>query len=375
MIKFIVLLLPTQLGFHFWPSFSRVAGIKVDYLSPTIYLLDIFLILFVVLNISKVIRYLKKKLHTLGILIFFIVINIIFSVSPPVSIFWWSRLLLYFLVFLVIRLRKTQWMEIRSPLLCGTIFVVILEISQLIFQSSLGGSLYFFGERTFSSSTPGIGRFNLFGQEILRPISTFSHSNSLAGYLLIVFYLFYKKPSPSWYKIIPFIGILLTFSKTAIVALAFIIFNLKSEIVIVLSLLLTLTQPFIQNIVSEWQSISDRLFYIQYFKKIFFNNSIFGVGLGNFIPSLGSLLPGSFITPSKLQPIHNIFFLYLSELGIIGSLLLIFTLIKYKILKFLSNPLIFGLIAIVLFTGALDHYTWTLPQNKLILILALAIIV
>jgi hypothetical protein len=169
------------------------------------------------------------------------------------------------------------------------------------------------------------------------------------------------------------VGIVLSLSKTSILALAFVVFNLKSEIIIALSLLLTLFQPLLQNTISQWQSISDRQFYFPYLKKISSQNPFLGVGLGNFIPSLGGLLPGSFLTPSKLQPIHNIYYLFTSELGILGSLLLVFTIIKNKALKYLSNPLILGLVSIVLFTGTFDHYLWTLPQNRLIVLLALAI--
>ncbi|HAI22888.1 TPA: hypothetical protein DCP77_02515 [Candidatus Collierbacteria bacterium] len=373
LIKIIVLFLPTQLGLHFWPAFSRVAGIKIDYLSPTLYFLDILLIFLISLNLKLILIYLKKNLLPLGIFLSIIFLNTLFSISPLNSLFWWLRFNLYLLVFLTLRLRKLQWKDISSPLLFGTSFVVILEVLQLLFQSSLGGPLYFLGERTYSSITPGIGRFNFFGQEILRPISTFSHANSLAGYLLIVFYLFFKKASRPWHKIIPFVGIIITFSKSAIIFLAFLLFNLKPEIIIIFSLLFTFVQPFLQNFISSWQPISDRLFYFFYLKKILLQNPLTGTGLGNFIPSLEKLLPGSFLTPSKLQPVHNLIYLYLSEMGILGSLFLIITALKKKTFKILTNPLVLGLLAIVIFTGTFDHYFWTLPQNKLIFLFALAI--
>src|SRR3989344_696217 len=41
----IILFLPTQLGKHFWPDFSIVSGIRVDYLSPTVYFTDVFIFL------------------------------------------------------------------------------------------------------------------------------------------------------------------------------------------------------------------------------------------------------------------------------------------------------------------------------------------
>jgi len=373
LIKIVVLLLPTQLGLHFWPAFSRVAGIKVDYLSPTIYFIDILLVLLVIFNLKSLYLFLKKNLPTLGIFVSFIILNTLFSVSPLNTLFWWLRTLLYLLAFLVFRFRRLTWQQIRPSLLYGTILIVLIEIIQLCLQSSIGGPLYFLGERAFSGSTPGIGRFDLLGLEILRPISTFSHSNSLAGYLLVVFYLFSKRSSTSWHKLIPFIGILLTFSKSAIIALAFIVFNLKPEFIVLISVIITFAQPLIQNYSSNWQPLSDRLFYFAYLKRIVLQNPFTGVGLGGFIPALGRFLPGSFLTPSRLQPVHNLLFLSFSELGILGAFLVFLTAIKLKILKALSNPLILGLIALILFTGTFDHYTWTLPQNKLIFLLALSI--
>lgn len=373
LIKVIVVLLPTQMGLHFWPSFSRVAGIKVDYLSPTLYFLDTLLILLVLLNLKSIITFFKKNLIFIGFFVSFTILNTIFSVSPANTIFWWFRIWLYLLVFLVLRLRRLSWKQIRTPLLYGTTAIVLIEVAQLFLQSSLGGPLYFLGERAFSGSTPAIGRFDFLGLEILRPISTFSHANSLAGYLLIIFYLFSKKSSKLWHKLVPFVGIILTFSKSAIVASAFIIFNLKMEIIILISIILTLAQPLIKNMAIIWQPFSDRFFYLFYLKNIILKNPLTGVGLGSFIPSLGDLLPGSFLTPSKLQPIHNLLFLAISELGFFGVSLALLTVIKYKLLKVLSNPLILGLFAIVLFTGTFDHYAWTLPQNRLIFLFALSI--
>src|SRR3989344_1107435 len=40
----VILLLPTQLGKHFWPGFTKVFSLPIDYLSPTIYLWDILVI-------------------------------------------------------------------------------------------------------------------------------------------------------------------------------------------------------------------------------------------------------------------------------------------------------------------------------------------
>jgi len=281
--------------------------------------------------------------------------------------------MLYYLTFIIFRLRNLRWEQIQHPLFYSTVLIVLLEILQLIHQSSIGGALYYLGERSFSTSTPGIGRLNSLGLEILRPISTFSHANSLSGYLLIVFYLFSKKTTPAWQKLIPFVGVLLTFSKTAIFALAIIVFKIRPEITIVVSLFLTLSQVLMQNTHFITQSISDRLFFFSYLKKIINHNIFTGVGLGSFIPSLGTQLPGSFLTPSKLQPIHNLLYLIFSELGLLGTILILLSILKKKVISVLVKPGVLGLIALLIFTGVFDHYSWTLPQNKLIFLLALSI--
>src|SRR5438045_3032019 len=40
--------LPTQFGKHFWPTYTIVSGLRIDYLSPTIYASDIILLAFLV---------------------------------------------------------------------------------------------------------------------------------------------------------------------------------------------------------------------------------------------------------------------------------------------------------------------------------------
>ena len=45
-----LLLIPTQLGKHFWPDWSSVLGIRIDYLSPTLYLVDIVWLVWVMVK-------------------------------------------------------------------------------------------------------------------------------------------------------------------------------------------------------------------------------------------------------------------------------------------------------------------------------------
>lgn len=372
LLQLIVFFLPTQLGLHFWPDFSRAAGIKIDYLSPTLYFTDILIILFLIGSLPKIFRWLTLHLSPVAVFLIFISLNSFFAVSPFNTLFWWGRLLLYLLLFLVLRLTKVTWSQIRQPLLFSTILIVSLEFLQYISQSSIGGPFYWLGERFYSVSSSGMGRLSLFGLDFVRPPSTFSHPNSLASYLLVVAYLYHLHPTPRWQRSLVLAGLVLTVSKAALLAyLLVMIFSISSAFLIWSFLILALLQVTLPYLPSTFQFVSDRLFLLIPAKKILLTSPILGVGIGSFIPALASYLPGSFLIHEKLQPVHNTPLLFLTETGFAGMTLIYLLISKNR--KKLLKPAILGLLALVMITGAFDHYWWTLPQNKLILLLAMAL--
>ena len=74
----LLILLPTQLGYHFWPNWSFVFGIRSDYLAPTIYFTDIlffFVLIFWYLDKTKNLKlafFNKHKIFIFFSLIFFL---------------------------------------------------------------------------------------------------------------------------------------------------------------------------------------------------------------------------------------------------------------------------------------------------------------
>jgi len=372
-LQLIVFFLPTQLGLHFWPDFARAAGIKVDYLSPTLYFTDILLIVYIFLNLKEITKWSKEHLSPLIIFLAFILLNSVFGISPANSIFWWLRLLIYLLFFLTLRLRKVTWSQIKTSLLISTILMILLQALETAGQSSVGGLFYWLGERTFSTSIPGLAHLSFFGYDFVRAPATFSHPNSLAGFLLVVYYLFHIKKSPLWQRLVVFLGLILTFSKAALLAFVLVIsFHLGSLALIGCFLLISVFQIFLPNLPGLFPFVSDRLFLLSPVKDIFSSSPLLGVGLGGFIPSLVGHLPGSFLLPAKIQPVHNLPLLIFLETGLTGLTLLI--VLVRKNLKKIVKPELLALLAIVIITGAFDHYWWTLPQNKLILLLAVAIL-
>lgn len=373
LLQLIVLFLPTQLGLHFWPSFSRAAGIRIDYLSPTLYFTDILILAYIIFNTPKFVQWLKKNYKVPSALLLLVVINTYFSISPANTFFWWLRLFEYSLLFLGLRLNNVRWSKIKTALLVSTIFVVLLEIAQFLQQSSLGGIFFWFGERGFSSSTSGIARTSFFGQEILRPESTFSHPNSLSGYLLVVLYLLYKNKSHLWQRMLVTLGILLTFSKAALLSIVLLVmFRNQSAFLPTVFLFLSVIQLLLPVFPTSFQFVSDRLFYLSPSREMVATNPIFGVGLGSFIPGLAEMVQGSFLLSSKLQPVHNLLVLIVSEIGLFGVCLL--ACLAKVFGKKTTFPKLAGLITIVVITGTFDHYWLTLPQNKLILLLAAAVL-
>jgi len=182
----LVFLLPTQLGWHFWPQFSFVSGLRIDYYSPTIYLTDILLILLLFFKPFKLLKFIKLKAFWLFIFLFSL-----YSIKLPhpwIHLYGLVRILEIFLLFWIIKNLKNL-----KPIFWGLVgavsYTTILATTQFLSQRAISGKWYFLGERWFTSETPGIAQVQIFGKLLLRPYATFSHPNSMAGFLLVSLWL------------------------------------------------------------------------------------------------------------------------------------------------------------------------------------------
>ncbi len=361
--------LPFQLGYHLWLPESYVRSFRIDYLAPTLYLTDIFIFTFIFLNLklatSIIRRFTTRAPGWLFLLL--IGINILVSSVNPVTYLAWLRLSVYLLLLAVLSHTPNLKEKIRSPFLFSLAFILGLAFLQLLRQSSLGGLFYFFGERPLSLALPNVAKINLPWGQFLRPYATFSHPNSLAGFLLVSLVILKQLPGSKILRNLVVLTILLTFSKSAILTL--IVLELLKP-TIVQSLLLTLTLSFIPFLKLD-PSFSSRFYLLSPTIKIILDSPIFGIGLRRFIPQLASRLPASQLAYATLQPVHNLLLLIVSEIGLLPLATILILLLKSKI-EFNSKYL--PLATIILLTGALDHYWWTLPQNQLIIILAYALL-
>ncbi len=194
LLALLFLFLPTQLTKHFWPQFSLVTGIRVDYLSPTIYVTDILIGLLFITWLMHVLRQSSfspnngKKLILPGLLTVLLLINVLIADRIGLSLYYLVKLFEFsFLAFYIANHIQSRFHLTTMALLfaIGSFFQSFLAILQYFQQGSLNGWLYYVGERMFSGSTPGIANADINGELILRPYGTFPHPNVLAGYLLI----------------------------------------------------------------------------------------------------------------------------------------------------------------------------------------------
>lgn len=382
--------LPFQLGLHFWPAESFVKSFRIDYLSPTFYLTDLLLSLFFFVSYRQVIKLVTDKRNRKLLLtyLFLILFNLFASSFSLVTLYGWARLTAYLLFFVLLRDTPDLAKKVALPFTVSLLIVLAIAVVQFVRQSSLGGIFYYLGERPFSVYTPNVAKLEtsllnlpLISGDLVRPYSTFSHPNSLAGYLLVAFLIIPLLSRFSYHRWLVFLVILMTFSKSAF--LAFIsVFIFETTLIqnLILTLFLTILP------LADWlfdiplwleKSFQSRRELLGGGFKVIKENFLTGTGLRQFIPELSQHLPASRLSYQTLQPVHNLALLAFAELGVVGL-----ALVDYLVVKFFVNLakrenfriLLFQLLSLVLLTGSLDHYWWTLPQNQLIIVLGLALL-
>lgn len=372
-----LLFLPTQLGKHFWPQFSYIYSLPIDYLSPVIYFWDLLVILLITVFILR-----KQKVNKLALNIFllFILSQIISLIAYPFSGLNLGAGLVraeqYFTAGLFGVYIASKNIDKKKSIFIWALGLAILGQSALsILQFFKGGTigLWILGERTFSISTPGIARFDFYGKEFLRPYATTPHPNVLAAVMLVtaILILWFRK-SERIIALLAAIPIMLTVSRAAIAA-GFISFlfllGKKGRIIMILAVIVLLPILYTRfNSLLNFDNVSllrrEELSAVAI--KVFLSAPLLGVGLNNFIPSASNEL---LVGPSRfLQPVHNIFLLSLVETGLVGFVGFI-GLISFAIWKVRKERTLLLVWLVIIFLGMFDHFFLTLPQGYRLLFL------
>lgn len=378
--------LPTQLGKHFFLPFSYLSGVRVDYLAPTFYVLDIIVIGLYIAYLNDY----KKLLRNICVQLFLFItaVGLFFAISKEIALYRYIKIIELLIVFAALRTQKRNPLFFLYGLFLSTVVQFCIAISQFIQKSSLDGVFYFLGERHLTLSTPSVAKTALDGVEFLRAYGTFSHPNSLAGFYLLIyaFLLFQKK------KILPPLLntiflllcpalIFLSFSKVAMLGLLLLTIKYlvvhwkeyRNCLVCMGSRVMAILIPLgiIAASVGDSLSGQKRIELMLNSFSIISSHALAGVGLGNYVIAQESF-PSMFLGLVG-QPVHNIFLLAATELGLpiaIGLLVVLVKFLKQNRYNYQISAVFFTLFL----TGMFDHYWITLEQNWLLVAAIIALL-
>lgn len=388
-----------------WPSFSYVLGLRVDYLSPTLYVTDLLLLCSITSLITqknirvRIIAFLQTNKHTMYALGAFFGCNFLLSYSPLNTLYGVYKLLemtsFFFLLTYFYSRIGTRISLLYIPFLLGVMLQGLLAVQQFVSQGSVGGIWYFLGERTFSGSTPGIANASLFNHLVLRPYGTLPHPNLLAAYELVscailITLLRVRRQSATERSIVFLLllftygVLLLTLSRICIVlsvvGVAFLMSIQKTKkttygfsIVLGMSMMgvffLSYLLPRFAVIFSD-QAYADRIMYMSESIRLFLSHPFIGVGWHAYLPSLVTLPK-----VNQVQPVHSIFMLCLVEVGVIGAGVVLRYLYRYWVRYKSSFTFTTLLICLMIVgVGMFDHYLLTLQQGQFLLVVLLSLL-
>jgi len=338
-----------------------------------------------------------------------------------VGAFLWLKLVEFALLYFYLKMyaiRRFGFVGALYALIIGGVFQAFIAIGQFWKQGDLG--LRWLGESVLGPHMTGIASFyTSVGDKVIRAYGTAPHPNVLAAYLflaIVAFYfvVFYARPNKvliHFGHFVMMIGLFMSFSRT-IIFLFFANFFVRGFLmnfvkrfreeylfgnffkkkvlpiflvtVIATVVFASFYWPEVQSrmtLSSEEEAVQLRVFYNK--ESLGGGISLFGIGLGDFT---GWLMEQNPNLPSYMyQPVHNIYLLIYSEIGIIGfilSLLFIGGLIYEFVKKVIHRPTfnvghtrgVLLVVASVLFVGLFDHFLLTLQQGRFVFWLSLALL-
>lgn len=335
-------------------------------------------------------------------------LSLITSQNIELSIYQLIKLTEFILLFLYIK-RNLEFLKIKKILtivVASGVFQSLIAIAQFFNQSSLG--LKYFEAGIFNANIPGVATFFVEGTKFIRAYGTTPHPNVLAVFLLFSIFCLYSlwksdfRGKSDFAKliihnscfIILFLGLLLTFSRAVILvfiaaSLLYFLINilLKRKIVsllilfaVVCCLFTVLFWPEVSarflTISTKEQAVTLRVYYNDIAISTIKEKPLLGLGLGNFV---WHLLNNYQLKEFWLyQPVHNLYLLIASEIGIFGLIFFLVFLARiiFKNLTRLSlvNACFLFIISCFLLLGLIDHYFWTIQQSGLLFWIVLGIL-
>ncbi len=378
---------------------------KWQYGTIGIYISDIFLISWIILSIylykPLIILYIKKNqalITITSLLSLWGFTSIIWADDKILAFYFALKLLFVIYLFILVQIIPIKMRTLSFVFITSVFIQSILGLYQFISQQTFAQK--FLGLQFYDIWRGGTAIVNLDSERWLRAYGGMPHPNIFGGLLLCALllniYLYLTTPNDKLYVrfyILLGIGlfainILFTFSRITWIAsfvslitfVLYIIYTKKFTLqniyvpitLIVLTLALatglyqdTFFSRAVHDTTISHNSISERALYLQHAKKLISEQLFVGTGIGNYTNTIYTHdLPQQPIW--YYQPVHNIYYLIIAEIGIIGSILFLIFLILvfYNIYLHRKNISTIQSVFIILFIILLlisifDHWIWS----------------
>lgn len=370
---------------HFWPETALVYGVRIDYLSPTLYFLDLLIVIYLFINkfesLTRLLRFVKHIRQgiwdfRLSPIVVVLITNLIFSINPLSTLSWSLHFILYLGFILTVPNNQVP-STVYYVLPISALFQLFLAVTQFYLGRSLQGPLYYLGERMVSVGQPGVALGSFMDQVVLRAYGTFGHPNVLSGWLVIVALIIHKLSKSRFAALLShctaILGIILTQSRSA--ALAYFGIIIPFYVLKKLQFRVLYFGVIFTMFISSWPllvpdradlSAAERINLQKLSLQVIQKNLVFGTGTNASISAYPEVDPSFRL----LQPDHNSITLFLSWFGFFG----VFAILYYFRLCFEFRISDFGFIIPILPLLFLDHYLLTSPQGLLILLTYLKVV-
>jgi len=359
---------------------------------------------------------LKSANFWLVAFLFVAFVSLVQTDNIGLGFYHWFKMLEFAILFFYLKYNfgsLFSFGRLSQVIILSGLFQSVIAIGQYTFQKSLG--LRFLTESPLSPDIAGVAKIIPEGLKIIRAYGTFPHPNLLAVFLIIsifsLYYIWLRKPHSFdkscvlfFFLGLMFFALWLTFSRTAIIAflassLIYFLFALWQTIqttnkglfkrillvFLALAIFYFLFVSLIQPETSERfqisladPAVSLRGFYNQMALDVISNHPWLGLGMGNFVWQMRQAL--NLLASWTHQPVHNLYLLIASEVGLIGLVIFLFFVFKIWFSRQKSetdNLLVRGSLFIIissfLLMALFDHFFWSLQQGQLMFWLILGL--
>ncbi|MFC1750457.1 O-antigen ligase family protein [Pseudomonadota bacterium] len=396
----------------FYPEIF-VTGNFNYYISFFVYLADLLLVCSFIFYGISFLRKERVKFKGFGYREFFaylmvflllMVVSVFVSEVKEISLFQTFRFLELLLLYVLITNEVLKKKEVLRYFIFGMCFQAVIGIGQYILQGSVG--LRAIGEPIIGSDVQGVAKMDLGGEKVLRSYGTFSHPNVFAGLLVAAIVFTFSAFRNKIGYILPVVallclGLLFTFSRTGILAIGTVFLMYVSlidrkipikTVLLFASIIMFFVVTFnLEDVVwsrfilgGDTQAGIERIDYMNISKRMI-SDRPWGTGLGSFTLEMQDYTSDK-LAPWTHQPVHNIYLLFINELGLVGGLfftfLIGFLFLKLvQALKFLKDKaedrdyciMLLALLMGIIIMGLFDHYLITIYQGQVMLFIYLAL--